>query len=53
MTSWGVVPSIEKLLSDFPGVTRASNLDLLKQSLARWGGVIKQMGATSRSSWLA
>ena len=39
VTSWGVVPSIEKLLSDFPGVDpRASNLDLLKQSLARWGG---------------
>ncbi|MBI4661408.1 MAG: PIG-L family deacetylase [Verrucomicrobia bacterium] len=39
VTAWGVVPTFEQLLADFPSVDpTASNLDRLKQCLSRWSG---------------
>lgn len=39
VTAWGVVPSLEQLLSDFPSVSESfSNLPALRQKLARWRG---------------
>ncbi|MGO8698838.1 MAG: PIG-L deacetylase family protein [Limisphaerales bacterium] len=37
VTAWGVVPSCEQILLDFPGILpEASNLDRLRQRLARY-----------------
>ncbi len=37
VTAWGVVPSFEQLLNDFPAIDREfSNLDRLRERLARW-----------------
>ena len=39
VTAWGVVPTLERLLADFPPVLReASNLDALGTRLKLWGG---------------
>lgn len=39
VTAWGVVPSYEKLIEDFPPIdAQASNLTHLQQCLARWSG---------------
>lgn len=38
VTAWGVVPTLEQLLADFPGVQReATNLKLLGERLQGWG----------------
>jgi LmbE family N-acetylglucosaminyl deacetylase len=40
VTAWGEVPTLEQVLADFPAIsTRHSNLELLRQRLARWKGV--------------
>ena len=37
VTAWGVVPTLEQLLADFPAIDRQfSNLDRLKERLERW-----------------
>jgi LmbE family N-acetylglucosaminyl deacetylase len=39
VTAWGEVPTIERLLSDFPSLNRgASRIESLRQRLARWKG---------------
>jgi LmbE family N-acetylglucosaminyl deacetylase len=35
LTAWGQIPSIDQLLSDLPALSKHSNLDQLKQRLAR------------------
>jgi len=38
VTAWGSIPTFEQLMSDFPAVDRqVSNLDRLRERLARWG----------------
>lgn len=39
VTAWGVVPSFEQLIRDFPNLSdQASNLDHLQRVLQRWSG---------------
>jgi LmbE family N-acetylglucosaminyl deacetylase len=39
VTAWGEIPNYEELLRDFPSIsTEFSNLDTLRQKLAKWGG---------------
>jgi hypothetical protein len=37
LTAWGEVPTLDKLVRDFPSVSReASHLDKLRQKMQRW-----------------